>query len=268
MNISFTRLVLISALIVLLGVAMVYGMRYEFQPRTTSKPSSESTSGQTNSYSSAGAPGLATPADSYVLVFAYDGGSQGFVQASVTIAGVTLVSPFVNGEPIENQTLVSNGTIYYLSSFNGTTTTDLQNPLILQLFPAGVYALSATYGSSPPQNLTLDVTGFGSYYQAVFNFGSSPPPPMGHLLIEAFASTATGGMWVGSFVPASVTITGPESFNTTLGYNGTQGVYTVPPGAYTITATYGSYPLQTDTANVTDGDFAGAFFLLNGPPPP
>lgn len=254
MNVSFTRLVLISALMVVLGVAMVYGMRYEFQPRTTLKANSESTSVQTNSYPLAGGP-TPVPVVSYVLVFAYAGNDEGFVQASVTIAG-----PLVNGTAMENQTLVSNGTIYYLRSFNGTTTTDLQNPLLLQLFPAGVYTLSATYGSSPPQNLTLNVTGYGSQYQAVFNFGSSPPPPMGHLLVEAFV-TSNG---YGTYVPASVTITGPESFNATL--IGGASMFTVAPGAYTITATYGSFLQQTDTANVTDGGFALAFFY-NGPPP-
>jgi hypothetical protein len=239
---------------VVLGVAMVYGIRFEFQPSTTSKPSSESTGGQTNSYPLGGG-GLVISALSYVLVFAYDGSGEGFVQASIALTG-----PLVNGTEMENQTLFSNGTAYYVNSFNGTTTTDLQNPLILQLFPAGVYVLSATYGSASPQSLTLNVTGFGSWYPAVFDFGSSPPPPMGYLLSDAFAENNG----VGSFVPASVTITGPESINATVDEGNYWGptVFTLAPGAYTITATYELFPQQTDTANVTDGGFAGAFFCF------
>ena len=286
MHVSLVRLVLVSAFMTVLGVATVYGIRFEFQLTTVSKPSSasnngqtkpsssstslqttsssESASEQTNNYSPGGAP-MPIPLDSYVLVFAHDG--DGFVQASVTIAG-----PIVNGTELENQTLFSNGTTYDVDSFNGTTTTDLQNPLILELFPEGVYTLSATFESAPVQNLTLKVTGYGSCYQAVFNFGSSAPPPMGHLLISAFASYPyAGGGFVGTFVPASVTITGPAFFNTTLVYNlGFEGsaVFTVPPGAYMITATYGSFQQQTSTANVTDGGFSGAFFCFGGPPPP
>jgi hypothetical protein len=196
---------------------------------------------------------------SYVLAVAYGGSGEGFVQASIAVAG-----PLVNGTEMENQTLISNGTRYDVDSFNGTTTTDFQNPLMLMLFPPGVYVLSATYGSAPPQSLTLNVTGWGSWYPAVFNFGSSPPPPMGYLFLSAFAS------WngVGSFVPAPVTITGPESFNATAGGDNPPSVFIVPPGAYTMTATYESFPQQTETTNVTDGGYGGAFFCFGGSPPP
>ena len=249
---------------VVLGIAMVYGIRFEFQPRTASKPASKSTSGQASTSPSVGGP-MAISAFSNVLVFAYAGSAEGFVQTSVTIAG-----PLVNGTAMENQTLISNGTSYYVDSFNGTTTADLQNPLILQLFPAGVYTLSATYGSAPPQNLTLNVTGFGVIYQAVFNFGSSPMPPMGHLLVETWATTnGTNGTFYSSIVQASVAIIGPESFNATLlSSENPFSIFTVATGAYTITATYASFPQQTDTANVTDGGVAGAYFFFGGPPPP
>ena len=256
MNISFRRLILISVLMALLGVGLVYGIRYEFQPRNSRQTPTIVQS-----------PDLPVPVTSDLLVFAYSSDAGGFVQASVTITG-----PELNGTTIQIPTNPTPNSTAYVTiseeSFNGTTTTDLQNPLTFNGYP-GLYSVSGTYDSAPPQNMTVNMTELG-FSEVVFNFGSSPPPPLGHLFVCAFNSVMQpDGSVTGGFVQASVNITGPESLNATIRDSQVNpSVFTIVPGVYTVVATYGSAALQSETANVTAGSFAGAFFWFGSNSPP
>lgn len=288
MSISLRTLILVSALTVLLGVSLVYTIRYEFAPKNTPQTSPTSTGGQLSGSHYAGvpaldlygnpegfAPGLYTPTKARLVVFAYSSDAGGYVQASVTITGPKPV----NGTMLRVPNLIkwTNGSIGWTltlkavteESFNGTTMADLQNPLIFTVWP-GVYSVFGTFGSAPPQNETVNLTD-GSYGDIYLNFGSSPPQPMGHLIVDAWDCD------VENFVHASVTITGQESLSaTTTGIETNPSVFTVLPGVYTVTGAYDSAPLQTETAtgrygsaatvNVTAGEFDFIFLIFNRPP--
>ena len=247
MKLTFKKVILLSALTMLLGVSLVYAVSYEFKPNN-----SPQTDPMSHSFAP---PGLSIPFDAHLRVFAYL--NDGLVQASVTITGPELPNPFDNGAPVNVTTL------------NGTTSTDLQNPLRFLVWP-GVYSVFGTYGSAPPQNATVSVTESGYYGEAVLNFGSSPPPPLGHIIVEAWYESSNGG----SFVQASVTIIGPLPFFDTR-INGTicanevdPSVFTVAPGVYSVFGTYGSAPPQNATVTVMAGGFAGVFLDFSGFPPP
>ena len=236
LNLTFRKVILLSVLTVLLGVSLVYAIGYEFKPKssTSSRPPG----------------GLAIPIDAHLFVFAYSGDS--FVQASVTITGPESPNPAFD-----------NGTLVNATTLNGTTSTNLQNPLRFQVWP-GVYSVFGTYGSAPPQNATANVMEIGSYGEVVLNFGSSPAPPLGHIVVSAWY----WGESSGSFVHASVTITGPEyHYGTIRASDSDPSVFTVKPGVYSVFGTYGSAPPQSATVNVTAGGFAGALLDFSSNPP-
>jgi hypothetical protein len=241
LNLSFKKLILLITLTVILGISLVYGLSYEFAPEsspqrtreTSGSSSSGSSSSGSSSSGSAPAPGLAILADGHLRVFAYyaveqpDGSYQGgFVQSSVAVIGP--------------------------ENFTGTAATDVQNPLTFTVNKDGRYSVLGTYGSLPPQNVTIQLgmerhwymsngtlkygyndTGWfeplnGGYFWVVLNFGSSPPPPVSTISVSAYyESLETGwameyenGSWKNvttaggswSLVEASVVITGPENF--------------------------------------------------------
>ena len=254
MNLTFKKLILLSVLTVLLGVSLVYAMGYMFKPKSSLQTGS--------TYSNFTPPAIASMAPiipiftSKVLVFAYSG--DGFVQASVTITGPKSPNPpLYNGAPVNVTTL------------NGTTSTDLQNPLFFDYVWPGVYSVSGTYQSAPPQNITVNVAS-GSYCDVFLNFGSVPLPPLGHIFVAAwYTGNKSGGasQTISILVQASVTITGPESHNgTTNGSFYSPLMFTVPPGEYSVFGTYDSWPSQMETVNVTAGSGSVAGFVFGDEP--
>jgi hypothetical protein len=205
------------------------------------------------------------PADGYLRVFAYyavkqpDGTYQGgFVQASVTVIGP--------------------------ENFTGTTTTDVQNPLTFTVNKDGLYSVLGICGSFPPQNVTVYLgNGWsnntyaplgGCYFEAVLNFGSSPAPSIGTISVSAYYESLekwiNGTGYSCSLVEASVVVTGPENFTgmtTTDTFNPL--TFTVVPGQYSMSVTYGSLPPQNETVNVQDGGYYPVtVFFGSGPLPP
>jgi len=301
LNLPFKKLILLITLTVILGISLVYGLSYEFagenspqKTRESSGSSSASSSPSSSSYSgsssrSVPAPGLAIQQDGHLRVFAYyavkqpDGSYQGgFVQSSVTVIGQ--------------------------ENFTGTTTTDVQNPLTFTVNEDGRYSVLGTYGSLPPQNVTIELGmdphmyisnrtlkyGYnaswseplgGGYFWVVLNFGSSPPPPIGTVSVSAYyESPETGwameyenGSWKNvttngyeySLVEASVVVTGPENFTgMTIANTFNPLTLTVIPGQYSVTVTYGSLAPQNETINVLDGDYCPVTMWFGSGPLP
>jgi hypothetical protein len=226
LELSFKKLFLISLLTVLLCVAMIYALGHLFGSETSTGPHTSTL------------PILVT---GHLLVFAYS--DSGFVEASVELTGPQLSNPTSNEDISMNVT-----------TLNGTTSTDLQNPLEF-LVQLGTYSVSSTYGSAPTQNTTLNVTSRDQYSEVVFNFSSSPLPRLGHIIVYAWYWSAN----VGRFVQASLVITGPESLRTTSGNYPDPSVFTVEPGVYSISGTYGSAPAQSATVDVKSGEFSRVF---------
>ena len=237
---------------VLLGAGLIYGIRYEFKPSSRFTP-----------------PLMAPLASTRLLVLAYDGNNHSdanssFVQASVTIIGPQsplIVPAYVGDDSTIIETFVNE-------TFNGTTTTDPQSPLIFTV-PPGEYSLVATYGSTEPQTETLNVTP-GGFRDVFLNFGSVPLPPLGHIFVTAWCA---GGGSINNItqtsllVQASITIRGPESHNgtTTIDYYDPL-IFTVAPGEYTVVGTYGSWPPQTETVDVTAASGSAAVFIFGDEP--
>ncbi len=236
MNLTFKKAILLSVLTVLLGVSLVHALGLEFKPRNSAQAGLGSTFAP---------PGMMPSFAGYLLIFGYDGdnqsvGSSSFVQASVTITG---------------------------PEYNGTTSTDPQNPLRFVLMP-GEYSVFGTYSSATPQNVTVKVTS-GSLCDAFLNFGSSPLPPLGHILVEAwYTGNQSSGDSQTDFVQASVTITGPESHNGTT--NDTDYydplMFTVAPGEYSVFGTYDSAQSQNETVDVTAGSCSAAVLIFGDAP--
>jgi hypothetical protein len=229
---------MISMLAVLLGVSLIYALGYRLKPNSSTQINTMSPIPQYSGPQQLGH--LPIPFEPHLYIFAYS--DDGFVQASVTITGPESPNPpFDNGAPINASTL------------NGTTSTNLQNPLRFRLWP-GVYSVSGTYGSASPRNVIVNATEPDSYGEVVLNFGSSSPPPLGHIIVSAWYWSETSG----SFVQASVTITGPESLNGTIRDDYLDpSVFTVEPGVYSLVGTYGLAPPQNATVNITARSFAG-----------
>lgn len=221
---SFRKFLLFSVLTALLGFSLVYALSIEYTPGSTTKTGFSSPR-----------PGTIISLATYLLVFAYDGdnvssGSLGFVQASVAIDG---------------------------TGYNGTTSADLQNPLIFTLSHTGVYSVSGVYNSSVLQNVSVQVTSLGGVFDAFLNFGSSPLPPLGHIWIEAWGTSQGPNYLTSGPVQASVSISGPEQHNgTTASAHALppEGglIFSVQPGNYTVSVTYGS-ETQNETLSVEAG---------------
>lgn len=242
MNLTFRKLILFSTLTIILGVGLVYGMSVQF--RTGNQTQKTPTSHNPQPL------GEIPVSEAHILVFAYVWNDGGFVQSSVTAFGQ--LSPPVAVVNVETKELesITNETD------NGTTTTDVQNPLIFTVSP-GVYSILATYADAPPQNITINATD-SSYNDAIFNFGSSPPPPLGHIIVIAEQSDPS--VIAFDYLQASVSITGPETLNgTTSGNEWNPTVFTVAPGTYSVFATYGS-AAKNATAIVTAGNFTALLF--------
>lgn len=220
-------------LTVFLGISMVYALGYFFKPEDLGSR-----------------PFGAILVQGHLFVFAYSGGE--FVQASVVVTGSeTPMISSINGTPVSAITR------------NGTTSTDLQNPLRFLVLP-GTYFVSGTYGSTSVENVTVGITDDGQYREVVLNFGSSSPPRLGHVIVCAWYSSAGSG----SYVEASVVITGPESVSgVTRASYPEPAVFTMEPGAYSITGTYGSAPPQSATVDVKAGEFAKVVLYFGGEPP-
>jgi hypothetical protein len=252
LNITLKKLILFSALSVVLGVSLVYAMSYEFKPEN-SRPALSLLQG---SQPSGGATASAIIA--HIIVFGYSSNAGGFVQASVTIIGPESPYYAFGNSSMTVETLVNQ-------TLNGTTTADLQSPLSFAVMP-GVYSIVGTYGSAAPHNTMVNVTESGSYAEVVLSFGSSPPPPLGHIIVVAtylHRGANAGPLPFLEYVQASVTITGSETLNGTTStdeWNPT--VFTVTPGAYSVFATYGS-ATQNATVTVTAGSFAEVTFGVN-----
>lgn len=245
LNLTFRKLLLISALTVVLVVSLAFALDNEFKPEDSVQI--ETASPVIQSSNPPGLGHLEISAAAYIYVFAYQ--DDGFVQASVTITGPDPPNPrFADVISINATTL------------NGTTSTDLQNPLMFRLWP-GVYHVVGMYASSTPRTAIINATYSGTYGEVILNFGSSSPPPLGHIILSAWYWGESGG----SFVQASITITGPESLNgTTRTDDNGRSVFTVTPGVYSIVGAYGSAPLQNATAKVVAGGFAELILAFNG----
>jgi len=260
LNLTFKRLTLLSVLSIVLGVSLVYVVGYEFGPKNPTQSLPTSSDSQSNGNTDASA-GTAIDFAAHLLVFAYSSEAASFVQASVTVTGPE--------SPVNVAQVLTNGTVinktFLNETLNGTTTTDLQNPLSFTVLP-GVYCIGGTYGSAQPQSATVNVTAIGSYGEAVLNFGSSSPPPLGHIIVAAtylHGGGSPGPLPFLEYLQASITITGPETLNGTTStdeWNPT--VFTVLPGAYSVFATYES-ATQNATVNVTVGNFARVPFDFN-----
>lgn len=238
-------MLLISALIVLVVVSLVFALGYEFKPEGSTQV--ETTFPVIQSPNPPGLAHLELSAEAHLYVFAYS--DDGFVQASVTITGPDPPNPRFADVISINATVL-----------NGTTSTDLQNPLGFRLWP-GMYSVVGTYGSASPRSVIVNATDSGTYGEVILNFGSSSPPPLGHIILSAWYWSESGG----SFVQASVTITGPESLNGTTRTNDNgRSVFTVTPGVYSVVGAYGSAPLQNATAKVVAGGFAELILAFNG----
>jgi hypothetical protein len=255
LSLTFKKMILFSVLTVLLGVSLVYAMGYMFKPKNSLQTSSTSYNFAPPGIASV-AP-MAPPFRSKVLVFAYSDG--GFVQASVIITGPESPNPpSYNGAPIN------------VTMLNGTTTTDLQNPLMFDGMWPGTYFVFGTYESAPPQNVTVNVA-VGSYCDVFLDFGSLPLPALGHIFVMAWY---TGNQSIGdsqtTLVQASITITGPESLNGTTNGPDTDFwsplMFTVAPGEYSVFAAYNSWPQQMETVNVTAGSGSAAVFSFGDEP--
>jgi hypothetical protein len=260
LNLTFKKLILLSALTVLLGVSLVYAMGYMFKPKSSLQTGS--TSYNFTPPAIGAMASIAPPFRSKVLVFAYSG--DGFVQAPVMIVGPKSPNPpSYNGAPIN------------VTAFNGTTSTDLQNPLMFDGMWPGVYYVSGTYKSAPAQNATVNAA-VGSYCDVFLNFGSVPLPSLGHIFVTAwYTGNQSSGYSQTTLVHASVTISGPESHNGTTHGPDTDFwsplMFTVAPGEYSVFGTYNSWPQQVETVNVTAASGSAAVFIFGdapfGPPP-
>lgn len=257
MNLTFKKLIILSVLSVLLGISLVYAMGYVFRPKSSLQTSFASY------YFTPSIVGPMAPLEanlaSRLFVFAYSDGS--FVQASVMMTGPESPNPpLYNGAPVKVTTL------------NGTTSTDVQNPLVFNGVWAGVYSVSGTYESVRAQNATVTVP-MGGYCDIFLNFGSVAVPPLGHIFLAAwYTGNKSSGYSQTTLVQASVTITGPESHNgTTNDSSWYPLMFTVAPGEYSVFGTYDSWQQQMETVNVTAASGTGAvFFFGDGPfaPPP
>lgn len=241
LNLTFKKAVLLSVLCVLLGVGMIYGISYEFQPAPKFTP-----------------PLMAPLYSSRLLVYAYDGDNHSdgssFVQASVTITGPhsPITMPVYAGN---NSTIVKT---FVNETYNGTTTTDPQSPLLFWVLP-GEYSVVATYGLNQPHIETLNVTPPGGYCDLFLNFGSVPLPPLGHIIVTAWYT----GNESSPLVQASITISGPESHGGTTTPNYLEPlVFTVAPGEYTVVGTYGSAQPQTKIVKVIAGRSSSADLIF------
>lgn len=249
LNITFKKLILFSALTVILGASLVFAMRYEFTPENMKQTLPTST----GSHSTGG--GTVQEVIAHIIVFAYSGDAGGFIQASVMVEGpaspITVPTIFVGNGSVTDETFVNE-------TLNGTTTTNLQDPLSFTVIPGGVYSIVGTYGSATAKSATVNVTERDSYSEVVLNFGSSLPPPLGHIIVAAtyfHPGTIPGPLPFLEYLNASITITGPETLNgmtSTDEWNPT--LFTVLPGVYSVFATYGS-ATQNATVNVTAGSF-------------
>lgn len=250
LNMTLRELIVLSLLTVLLGVGLVYTMGYMFK-----LPSSQRTSSTSYAYVppiiGSSAP-MAIPLSGKVLVYAYSDGD--FVQASVTISGPESPNPYLN-KPVNVTTL------------NGTTSTDLQNPLVFDGMWPGVYSVLGTYGSAPPQNETVNVPNL-SYCDVLLNFGSVPLPSLGHIFVTAWCTgNKSSDNSQTTLVQASVTIVGPESHNGTTNDSFLSPLmFTVAPGEYSVFGTYKSWPQQMQTVNVTAASGVAAVFIFGDQP--
>jgi len=149
---SFKKLMLPLAFIVLLGVSLVYATTYEVKAENSAQTFPTS------------------PSPGYLIVYAYYGVEQpdGSYGGSLVQALVTITGP---------------------ESLNGTTTADLGNPLIFIVTP-GEYSVFGTYDSAPQQNATVEVTSGGGG-GALLNFGSTPLPTFPPLAYDAVVAGVT-----------------------------------------------------------------------------
>lgn len=257
--ISFKRFALLSAMIVMMSIALVYGIR-QFAPNSRLQKL------QSNGSQASVLPILpyaAAPSYSAQLViFDYSGDAGGLIQAPVIVTGpenlngtttptgVSVSINWVNGTPTnETETPI----VIAEESYNGTTTTDPQNPLKFTVFP-GVYSVFGTYASAAAQNETVTLAS-GDYAEVILNFGYSPAPTLTFISIIAFYTPTSNSSTIvecSNLVQASITITGPQ-----FSYNATTStawdnplILTVIPGDYFISATYDSVT-QYSTVNVT-----------------
>ena len=236
LNLTFRWLLLISALAVLLTISLVFALNYEFKPKNSLYV--ETRSPVIQPLGLQGLSSLVMPANAHICVFAYC--DDGFVNASVTITGPDPPIPLFEDVVAINST-----------TLNGTTSADLQSPLEFQVLP-GIYYVVGTYGSASPKIAIVNATASGTYGEVVLNFGSSSPPPLGHIIISAWY----WGESSGSFVQASAAITGPQSLNCTIGDDYLDAsIFTMKTGAYSVVGTYGSAPSQNATVSVTAGTF-------------
>jgi hypothetical protein len=134
---------------------------------------------------------------------------------------------------------------------------------VFKLLP-GVYSVVGTYRSAPPQNITVSA----SECDVILNFGSSSPPPLGHILIEAYyTGNESGGDYLSHPVQASVTVVGAELHNgtTTTSYYDPL-IFTVAPGVYSVFGTYNPAPPQNITVEVAAGSDSYALFVFGDAP--
>ena len=142
----------------------------------------------------------------------------------------------------------------------------------------GVSLVYAIAYEVKPENLAQTFPTSGSDFQpracalrqdryAILPINSVIP---GFLIVWAwYAVKQPDGSYVGSYVQALVTITGPESQNgTTTTDPWNPLVFTVPPGEYSVVGTYDSAPQQNATVDCWP-EYGGSVFLdFGGPPPP
>jgi hypothetical protein len=239
LNLTSRKLILFSVCTVLLGVSLVYTMGYMFKLQSSQKIGSTSYTYAPPTIGSF-AP-HAWPLSGKILVYAYSDGD--FVHASVTISGPESPNP-----PLDNGVPVG------LTTFNGTTSTDSQNPLVFDGLWPGNYSVVGTFGSTRPQNETVSVP-HGDYCDVFLNFGSASLPPLGHIFVTAwFTGNRSSGDSQTISANASISISGPEFHNGTTNYSfWSPLMFTVAPGDYSVIGTYKSWPSQNETVSVTAG---------------
>jgi hypothetical protein len=256
----FKKLILPAALIVLLGVSLVYATTFEVKPENLAQTFSMSSSG------------LQPPYPGYLIVFAYYGVEQpdGVDVGSLVQALVTIMGP---------------------ESHNGTTTTDLGNPLIFIVTP-GEYSVFATYDSAPQQNATVEVTSGGGG-DVFLNFGSTSLPTFPPLAYDAVvAGVAPSQTVVGQGYSQNISVYAvdlgaePVMLNVTVyantTYVGFQSVTLSSEGALTILIftwdttgfAYGNYTISAISAyawpvsnetNTADSNLTGGNVIVTIP---
>lgn len=113
--------------------------------------------------------------------------------------------------------------------------------------------------------------GVGVVYALSYEFEPSPlPPSKGVISVSAYyAVKQPDGSYEGSYVQVPVTVTGPESHDGTTVTDGNNPLnFTVTPGQYSVSGTYGNATPPAVTANVSAGSYVKIVLNFASSPPP